>query len=353
MRSLRPGLLAATLGGLLLLSACGDDSEPAAQPGDDATEEPAGDDAAGSVVVYSGRDEELVGPLIEQFEEASGITVEVRYAGTTELAAQLLEEGERTPADVFLSQDAGALGALASAGRLATLPDEVTSAVAPEYSSRDGSWVALTGRARVIAYDSQTYTADQVPGDVLALTDPQWRGQVAIAPTNASFQSFVTALRVTEGEDVARAWLEGLIANEAQIHPGNGQILEAVNAGTAGLGLINHYYWAGYESDPAALRVQLKFGDPGSVSALVNTSGVGIVSEAAESEAAHEFVDFLLSEQAQTYFAEETAEYPLIDGIDGPAGVPALADLGAPDLDLSELESLEDTVALLTEVGLL
>ncbi|WP_116953175.1 extracellular solute-binding protein [Jiangella endophytica] len=350
MRSLRPGLLAAAVGSLLLLSACGDDAEPAAE-GTGAAE--AADDADEPLVVYSGRDEELVGPLLEQFEDASGRTVDVRYAGTTELAAQLLEEGEQTPADVFLSQDAGALGALASAGRLATLPEEVTSAVAPEYSSRDGSWVALTGRARVVAYDSQTYTEADVPGDVQALADPRWRGQVAIAPTNASFQSFVTALRVSEGEEAARAWLEGLVANEAQIHSGNGAILEAVNTGAAGLGLINHYYWAGHESDPAQLRVQLKFGDPGSVSALVNTSGVGVLAEAGGSEAALELVDFLLSEQAQTYFAEETAEYPLVDGVTGPQGVPALADLGAPDLDLSQLESLEDTVGLLTEVGLL
>jgi iron(III) transport system substrate-binding protein len=338
------GLLGAVLGGLLLLTACSGAAAPT---------EPAAP-AAGerSMVLYSGRAEELVGPLIAQFEQASGVTVETRYASTTELAAQLLEEGERTPAHVFLSQDAGALGALSAEGLLAPLPGEVTGAVAPDYTSTDGSWVGLTGRARVIAYDSQAYTPDQVPGDVQELVEPQWRGRVAIAPTNASFQSFVTALRVSAGEDAARAWLTGLAANEPQIHSSNGAILEAVNTGAAGVGLINHYYWAQAEGDPATMRAQLKFGTPGSVSALVNVSGAGILAGAADSAEARELVEFLVSPQAQTYFAEETAEYPLVAGVGGPAGVPALDQLGGPDIDLSQLASLEQTVSMLTEVGL-
>jgi iron(III) transport system substrate-binding protein len=339
------GLLGAVLGGLLLLTACSGAAETPADPAASAPGER-------SLVLYSGRAEELVGPLVEQFEQASGITVETRYASTTELAAQLLEEGERTPAQVFLSQDAGALGALSAEGLFAPLPGEVTGAVAPDYTSTDGSWVGLTGRARVIAYDSQAYTADQVPGDVQALVEPQWRGRVAIAPTNASFQSFVTALRVSAGEDAARAWLEGLIANEPQIHSSNGAILEAVNTGAAGVGLINHYYWAQAEGDPATMRAQLRFGTPGSVSALVNVSGAGILAGAADSAEARELVEFLVSPQAQTYFAEETAEYPLVAGVGGPAGVPALNQLGGPDIDLSQLASLEQTVAVLTEVGL-
>lgn len=347
MPSTRPRAAAAglALGFAVLLSAC---SSPAA-PTTDGT--PTASEAR-TLVLYSGRNEELVGPLVTRFQEESGITVDARYGSTTELAAQLLEEGDRTPAQAFLSQDAGALGALAAAGRLVTLPTEISGAVDPRYTSPDGSWVGLTGRARVLAYDSQTLTADQVPGDVTRLVEPQWRGRVAIAPTNASFQSFVTALRVTAGEDAARAWLTGLVANDVQIYPGNDPILEAVNTGAAGVGLINHYYWAGSEIDPTTLRAQLKFGDPGSVSALVNVAGAGILTEAGESAEAREFLAFLVSEEAQTYFAQETAEYPLVAGLPGPAGVPPLDQLGGPELNLSDLASLEQTVALLTEVGL-
>ncbi|RTL62995.1 MAG: iron ABC transporter substrate-binding protein [Pseudonocardiaceae bacterium] len=341
----RLGLLAGALTAALALSACGGGSTPAA---------PATTGASGdrTLVVYSGREEALVGPLIQQFEQASGIKVETRYGSTTELAAQLLEEGDRTPAQVFLSQESGALGAVAAAGRLTELPADVTSVVPANYTSKDGSWVGLTGRARVVAYDSRTYTADQVPGDITKLVEPQWKGRVAIAPTNASFQAHVTALRVSAGEEAARNWVKGLKANEVQIHRNNGAILEAVNAGTAGVGLINHYYWARSETDPATLRAQLKFGDPGSVSALVNVTGAGILTGAAQSPEAAEFVKFLVSPQAQTYFAEKTAEYPLVAGTGAPKAVPPLERLGGPDIDLATLSSVQETVAMLTQEGL-
>ena len=346
MPRFRPALsaLVLTLAGALALSSCASGA-PEAAPESTANET--------SLVVYSGRDEALIAPLIAQFEEASGIDVEVRYAGSTELAAQLLEEGDRTPAQVFLSQDSGSLGAVDAAGLLSTLPEAVTSAVPAEYTSTDGSWVGLTGRARVIAYDSETYTADQIPGDVFELTQPEWKGKVAIVPSNASFQAFVTALRVEEGEERALEWLEGMVANDAQIYAKNGEVLEAVNTGVVPLGLINHYYWARSEQDPATLRAQLKFGDPGTVSALVNVTGAGILTGAADSRAAQDFVAFLLSDEAQTYFAEETSEYPLVAGAASPAGVPALSELGGPDIDLSSLSSVQETVALLTQAGLL
>lgn len=330
--------------GALSLSACSAAPQPST-PADDAEET--------SLVVYSGRDEELVAPLIELFEESSGIDVEVRYAGTTELAAQILEEGDKTPAQVFLSQDAGALGALTEAGLFTTLNPEVTERVAAEYTSSDGSWVGLTGRARVVAYDSEKYSAEQVPGDVFELLEPQWEGKVAIAPSNASFQAFVTALRVSEGEERATEWLDGMVANGAQIFAKNGEILEAVNTGAVDLGLINHYYWARSEQDPSTLRAQLVFGDAGSVSALVNVTGAGILKGAAESTAAAQFVEFLVSDEAQTYFLEETFEYPLVAGLPSPEGVPALDELGGPDIDLSELSSLDETIALITAAGLL
>jgi iron(III) transport system substrate-binding protein len=304
-------------------------------------------------VVYSGRDEELIAPLIEQFTTASGITVDTRYAGTTELAAQLLEEGDATPAQVFLSQDAGALGAISEAGLFAPLPEAVTSLVDPALTARDGTWVGLTGRTRVVVYDSENVTADEAPSDVFDLLDPKWNGRIAIAPTNASFQTFVTALRVQEGEERAREWLEGLVANDVQIFDSNSAILEAVNSGAVDLGLINHYYWARSEQDPTTLRAQLKFGDPGSTSALVNVTGAGILKGAAESPEATAFVEFLVSEEAQRYFLEETFEYPLVGELPGPEGLPALSDLGRPDIDLSSLSSLDTTVALITEVGLI
>lgn len=345
----------------LFLSAC----SPAAEPGQSATPEGSAEpeqsaepiaDQDRSLVVYSGRSEDLIGPVIEQFEEASGIEVKVRYANSIEMAAQLLEEGERTPAQVFLSQEAGALGALRDADLLTQLPQEITGAVEAHYNSEDGTWVALTGRARVAIYDSQELAADQVPADVKEFTDPSWKGRIGFAPTNASFQSFLTAMRVLDGEAAAEEWLNGLIANDAEIFTGNGPLIEAVNTGALDVGLTNHYYWvplAAEAGGPDKVRAQLKFGEPGTVSALVNVTGAGILTGSQDSAEAHEFLEFLVSEQAQTFFVEETGEYSLLPGAPSPANVPTLEELGGPDIDYSQLADLEGTLELLQKVGLI
>ena len=335
---LRPLVVVAT--SLLVLSACGSGGDS-----DDA----AGDDEP--LVVYVGRDEELVKPLVEQFTEETGIEVEARYGDSPELAATLLEEGDATPADVFLSQDAGALGAVSAEGMLQDLPAEITGAVLPQYTSTDDTWVGVTGRARVIAYDSQTYSADEVPGTVASFTEPQWEGQVGFPPGNASFQAFVTGFRVAEGDDAARAWLEGIAANDVQSYEKNGLTLAAVNDGTLGIGLINHYYWFQLADEVGAenMRAQLKFADAGDPGALVNVTGAGILSDHPDAEA---FVAYLVSEAGQQYFVDETYEYPLAPGIAAPAGLPALDDLQGPDIDLSDLADLATTIAMIQEAGL-
>jgi iron(III) transport system substrate-binding protein len=271
------------------------------------------------------------------------------------MAAQLLEEGERTPAQVFLSQEAGALGALSGAGLLAELPGDITEAVDPQYTSADGTWVGLTGRARVIAYDGEELTESDVPTSVFDLTDPRWNGQVGIAPTNASFQSFVTALRVLEGEEATEAWLRGLVANDAQIFPRNGAILEAVNTGAIDVGLINHYYWfqQAAEVGPANMRAQLRYGEPGTASALVNVTGAGILAPSADNAEALEFVRYLLSIEGQGYFVAQTTEYSVVPDGPTPADAPALDDIRGPELDFADLADLDGTIALLQKVGLL
>ncbi|MGA1668498.1 MAG: extracellular solute-binding protein, partial [Candidatus Nanopelagicales bacterium] len=220
------GLAAATLA-LPVLAACGGGS----------------DAADGPLTVYSGRSEELVGPLFAQFTQETGIEVQARYGDTAELAAQLLEEGDASPAQVYFAQDAGALGAVDAAGLFAPLPASVATTVPEAYRAPSGDWTGVTGRARVIAYDPEQVPAAEVPQSIFDLTDPTWKGQVAIAPTNASFQAFVTAMRVSQGDEVTKQWLEGLVANDVQTYEKNGLILDAVDTGQAQLGLINHYYW--------------------------------------------------------------------------------------------------------------
>jgi iron(III) transport system substrate-binding protein len=308
----------------------------------------------GELVLYSGRSEDLIAPLIEQFTEDTGIQVDVRYGSTGEISALLLEEGDRTPAQVFLSQDAGALGALTDAGLASALPEEIADAVPAGFTSTDGSWVGITGRARVIAYDGEQLTEDEVPDSTDDLVSEEWRGQVAFAPGNASFQSFVTGLRVLEGEEAADAWVAGMAENAPVLTESNGDSLELVNTGAAQLGLINHYYWyeAAAEVGAENMRAQLKFlpGDPGGI---VNVTGAAILAGAEGDPDALAFVEYLLSDEGQTYFVEQTFEYPLVPGIDAPEGLPTLESLVNPELDLSDLESLAETQELLAARGLI
>ena len=309
----------------------------------------------GFLVVYSGRSETLVQPLIDQFVDESGIEVEVRYGNTSEMAALLLEEGEATQAGVFLSQDAGALGAISKEGLFTILPEDISGAVEQGFTSTDGSWVGVTGRARVVVYDSETLAEEDVPRTSDELVAPQWSGQLAIAPTNASFQSAMTAYRVLRGEGAAESWVGALATNDPEIFEGNTAILEAVDAGDFPLGLINHYYWyrMAAERGEENMRAQLVFPEPGDPAGIVNVTGVGILTPAQLDQDAYDFVRYMLSEIGQTYFVENTFEYPLVPGIEAPEGLPTLESLVTPELDLSDLDSLQTTQELLTRFGLL
>ena len=307
------------------------------------------------VILYSGREESLVQPLIDIFMEQSGVQVDIRYAGTSELAAQILEEGSQSPAAVFLSQDAGALGALGDAGLLETLPAQISDRVDPAFTSSDGSWVGVTGRARVLVYDSETVAPEDLPTDVDGIVAPQWSGKVGVAPANASFQSFVTAYRVMRGETAADQWVSGLVINDPQIYEKNSAILEAVNAGDIPLGLINHYYWYQMESERGAdnMRAALYFLPAGDPAAVVNVSGVGILAAQSSDLDALTLVEFLVSDQAQQYFVKTTFEYPLVPGITSPEGLPPLSELASAGFDLSDLRTLADTQDLLRKYGLI
>ena len=308
----------------------------------------------GSLVVYSGRSEELVGPIFEQFEERSGVDVQVRYGETAELAATILEEGENSPADLFFAQDPGALGALDDEGRLTKLPEEILGRVPAEFKADDGDWVGTSGRSRVVAYNTEELQEGDLPDSVFGFTDPEWEGRLGWAPTNGSFQAFVTALRVLEGEDRARQWLEDVQANDPFVYPDNLSAVEGVASGEVDVALVNHYYLFQVKEErgqdlPAANHF-LDGGDPG---ALVLAAGAGVLDTAENPEAGREFLEFALSDEAQQYFADETYEYPLVEGVEINEELPPLSDLQSPQIDLSNLDDLGGTLELLQETGVL
>jgi len=349
-------LAVATLLALTAGACGGDDGSGGSSDRRGTTPAESGDLAGKKLVLYSGRDEELIGPIVDAFEKETGAEVEVRYGSSSEMAAQILEEGGATPAEVFYSQEVGAVGALAKAGLLSELPEDVVTSVQERFRPKgERLWVGVTGRSRVIVHnpDALADLGLDTPSGVADLTDPQYKGHVAIVPGNAGFKAFVTAFRVSEGEDAARKWLTDMKANQADASfESNGDVLEAVNNGDVAIGLINHYYWARHENRDqlAAKLIFPKGDDPGG---LVNATAVGITKKGADNPVALALVRYLLSADGQQRFVEETWEYPVIEGVGDPEGIPALDSLEGPAIDLADLDSLEATEALLADLGLL
>ena len=325
----------------------------ARQDGTPAPATPAGTPVGGNLTVYCGRNEELVGGLVPDIEAATGITLDMRYGNTAELAAQILEEGDNTPAGLYFGQDAGSLGALAAGGVLAPIPAETLELVEPSFRSADDLWVGVSGRVRTLVYNTEITDPATLPASILDLPSADLGGPIGWAPTNASFQSFVTALRVTEGEDVARQWLEDMVAAGAVTFEGNGAQLQAVAAEEIAVGLVNHYYLYEARMETPEIPVENYYFAGGDLGSLINVAGVGIIAGSGQEAQAEAVTAYLLGNEAQTYFSEVTSEYPLAAGIPAVEELVPLADLQAPDIDLSDLADLEGTLALLTEVGLI
>lgn len=309
---------------------------------------------AQTLTVYSGRNEEFIAPVVEDFTADTGLEIEVRYGDTAELAATILEEGQNSPADVFLAQDAGALGALSQAGLFTPLPDATLAKVEPRFRSAEGLWVGVTGRARVLAYNTDVYIPETLPQSIFALTDEAYRGRVGWAPSNGSFQAFVTAMRVLEGDERTRAWLTGMMANGVQVYPDNSSQLEALSRGEIDLGLVNHYYLYRYLTEQGdSFPVRNHYFADADLGSLINVAGAGILGTTDQPDEAQRFVDYLLGQSAQEHFTNTVYEYPLVSGILTNELLVPLSEIQTPDLDLSNLDDLEGTLELLAEVGAL
>jgi iron(III) transport system substrate-binding protein len=310
--------------------------------------------ADGRLTIYSGRTKALVDPLIAKFETETKIDVDVRYGGTAELAATILEEGSGSPADVFYAQDAGALGALADRDRLADLPESVLTRVDRKFRSADGFWVGTSGRARVVVYNTDRLAPEDLPNSILGFTDPRWSGRLGWAPLNGSFQAAVTALTLQLGEEKTADWLKGILANKPRDYPSNSAIVAAVGAGEIDVGFANHYYLFRFLSEQGeAFPAANYYPGPGDPGALMSVSGVGIVEGTKNREAALKFVEYLLSLEAQQFFADQTYEYPMIDGVKVHPKLKPLTEIESPELDLARLADLDATLTLLRETGVL
>ncbi len=347
MSFFRKNLALSIVLGVIILGAvaCGGDGEE---------EAPGASEPSQSLTLYSGRTEALIQPLLDQFEKDTGIDVKVKYGDTAELAALLNEEGSKSPADIYLAQDAGALGAVAATGLLDKLAESTLSKVDATYRSSKGEWVGVSGRARVVVYNTDQVHPTELPASVKNLTDERWKGKVGWAPTNGSFQAFVTAFRQIEGEDAAKRWLEEMKANGAKEYKDNKAIVSAVASGEIQLGLVNHYYLYGFlQEQGEGFKARNHYTVAKDVGSLVNVAGVGILKSSKRKDAATKLVDYLLSERAQRHFAEQTYEYPVIAGVSSDPRLKPLKEIDPPNLDLSKLEDLKGTLALLRSTSVL
>ena len=334
----RPVVVAAAALALTTAIACGGADPESASPG--------------SLVIYSGRSHSLVGPIIDQFGEVTGVDVRVKYGSTSELAATLQEEGKRTPADVFFAQDPGGLGAVST--MLALLPDDLLALVPDWARSHESRWVGVSGRARVVVYNRFSVPEDELPRSLHDLTDPRWKGRIGWAPTNASFQTMVTAMRSAWGDETTRQYLSDIQANEPKLYSKNTPIVAATATGEIDLGLVNHYYLHRFiqedGEDFGARNLFLKDGGPGS---LVMVAGAGILEVSENRPNAERFLRFMLSTVSQQYFAGKTFEYPLLEGVSSHRLLPPVSELNGPDIDAAELADVAGTQAMLRDLGII
>jgi len=302
----------------------------------------------GELTVYSGRGEFLVGELVGSIDDLyDDLDLTVRYGGSTDLVNQIVNEGEGSPADVFYSVNAGALGALADEGRTQALPADVTETVREEF--RTEQWVGTSGRARTVPYNTDEYDESELPDDIMAYPE-EFDGDLGWAPSYGSAQAFVTAMRILEGEDPTREWLEAMVERGAATYPDEFRTCQEIADGQIDAAFTNHYYIQRVlDGNPEApIATAFTEGDAG---AVFNVAGAAVVDTASDADLASNFVRHLLSAEAQDYFARSTFEYPLIPEVEPIGDLPTIDELDVPDIDLSELSNLEPTIDLMREAG--
>lgn len=305
------------------------------------------------LTIYSGRTKNLIDPLLQDFSEQTGIAIDVRYGDSADLALLIDEEGDRTDVDVFISQSPGAVGFLQEQGHLDQLDQRLLDLVDGSFRGADGRWIGLSGRVRTLVYNTDLVDESELPDAVLDVTEPEYRGRVAVAPSNGSFQDFVTAMRIELGDDVAAQWLEGLVDNDAPTYSNNTAIVEAVARGEVPMGLVNHYYLERTQDEDPDVPAANHFFPEGDLGSLLITTATAVIGGSEQRDDAQELVRFLLSEEAQRYFSGETFEYPLAQDVEADPSVPPLSEINTTTIDLDQLGGgLARTAELIQDSGL-
>ncbi|MDX6627649.1 MAG: iron(III) transport system substrate-binding protein [Solirubrobacterales bacterium] len=312
-------------------------------------------DSSGSLTLYSSQHEPMTEALIEGFEAENGAEVQVRYGEDEGLASQIEQEGDASPADVILTENTPPLELLAGENLLAKVDPSTLGEVPSRYSSPSGHWVGVAARETVMVYNPDLVAADELPASILDLAKPEWKGKLAIAPSEPDFVPIVSAIEKLDGEAGAKSWLEGF-ADNAKHYNDNEGIIAAVDSGQIAAGIINHYYWYEAVAEEGKDKVPSKlyyFGheDPG---ALVNVSGAGALASGGEPELAQEFLAYLVSVEGQSAITKSGDwEYPLNSAVAPPPGLKPFDTLEPPKVGPADLGDGSGPVELMQQVGLL
>ncbi|CAG9272736.1 Fe(3+)-binding periplasmic protein [Paraburkholderia unamae] len=311
---------------------------------------------AASITLYNAQHEQVVNQLAKDFEQQTGIDVKIRSGEGPALAAQLVAEGEKTPADVYFTENSPELMLLEEKGLLAPVQPATLAAVPARFNSPQGQWVGVTARENVLVYNTAKVQPAQLPQTIFDLAKPEWKGKVGIAPSDADFLPLVDAVLAMKGEAATLAWLKGL-KNNAQIFDDDEGVVAAVNRGAVATGIINNYYWDRLHAeigDKQTRSAVAHFAD-GDVGALVNVSGAAVMKSAHNVDGAQKFLAYLVSERAQKLMAQNhiSFEYPLRPGVASDPINKPFDQLKPPALTIQQLGDDSQAGKLLRQAGLL
>ena len=318
---------------------------------------PAPASAADKLTIYSGRAERLIKPVLDAFTSKTGIQVDLLSSGTTELVNRLKAEGERSPADLLITNDAGSLELARAAGLLRPLNmREIDRAIPSQFRASDNSWVGLSGRFWIIVYNTTMVKPDQIKS-LLELADPQWKDKIGIPNSGSEYlQAGVSVIRASIGDDRTKKFLLGLRDNAgSQVYQKSSQIVEAVAKGQVALGIVNHYYvYRHLATQPTApLAVLMPDQQEGGMGAIMNVAGVGVLKHTPRLESAKLLVEFLVAQAGQKMFADLDKEYPLHPEVKADPALPERKSFRAALVPLTKLAELrEPTLTLIEQVGL-
>jgi iron(III) transport system substrate-binding protein len=307
------------------------------------------------LTVYNGQHPQTVDALVDGFEEQTGIRVSVRSDDEGVLTNQIIEEGGKSPADVFVSENSPALESLASKNLLSFVVPSTLAAVPSQYDSSQGNWVGLSARVSALVYNTTQLQVSRLPSSILDLARPEWKGKVGLAPSETDFQPIVTAVVKLKGKAAAVDWLKGLKAN-SDIYPDNEALVAAVNNGRSAMGLINHYYWYRLRDEVGADKIHsaLHYYSSGDIGNLVNVSGAAVLKSSRHQAAAQRFLAFIVGKKGQSILAQsESYEYPLGSGVQSAKPLPPFDTLQPPTIGVNDLGDGSEALALLRLVGLL